>query len=128
MLTAALIILYGLNAFLFYLVFQLKNKLSDKNVLRGLLFDIPHASRLFKMNELDQLIDYCQKIREHAPNDDHVNWYLGLAYFRKGDLIESRKFFQEAVSINPNVESEAQAYFKSIDQQLKSPIPKSRKH
>jgi len=77
-------------------------------------FSIEHASNLYKCGEFTELKDYCAECLVLSPNDDHLHWYIAIGNYAAGDLLLSKQAFLKAISINPNLKREAQAYLEEI--------------
>jgi len=98
-----LIVCYGIHKYE-------KNKKEEAAEFSG-----SDAEKLLSSNKLDSLLSYCEKFYKHYPNDVHVNWYLAMAYYRKGDFGKAREYLLRVIELNPGWGSAAIPYLDEIE-------------
>lgn len=81
-------------------------------------FSLRKAERLDDIGDEDGLLEYCLRFISKYPNDVNVTYYLGLAYYRKKMLNESKIYFSKSIELNPNMKKTISAYLESIEEQL----------
>ncbi len=57
---------------------------------------------LLESNQLEALISKCEEIISEKPLSPSGNYYLGLAYYHKGDTQKSREYLAETLRIEPS--------------------------
>jgi tetratricopeptide (TPR) repeat protein len=84
-------------------------------------FSSRKADKLDDTGNIEELLQYCIKFVNKYPNDMTVNFYLGLAYYRKNEYIEAKKYFEKSVELNPNMRESVEGYLDVIDEELTIP-------
>jgi len=103
-----IIIMAGLTWFI-------NRQLTRKTGIESITFDSDFADELFSSDQVDELLSYSHKHEAKSPNDVDVNWYLGIAYYYKGDFQRSKLYFEKTIQLNPNWEAGASGYIDKID-------------
>ncbi|MFO7528997.1 MAG: tetratricopeptide repeat protein [Marinobacter sp.] len=103
--------------FMWFIIKYYENATND----RADEFSVRKADRLDNTDNIDELLEYCLKFREKYPNDMTVNFYLGLAYYRKQQFLESRKYFKKSAELNPNMRQNVEGYLEVIEKELTIP-------
>jgi tetratricopeptide (TPR) repeat protein len=77
-------------------------------------FSIRKAERLDDEGKVGELIEYCESFFRKFPNDVNVNFYLGIGYYRDGQMDKAKAYFESAVHLNPNFHQHVDAYLEKI--------------
>lgn len=104
--------------FMWFIIKYYENATND----RADEFSVRKADKLDNTDNIDELLEYCLKFCKKYPNDMTVNFYLGLAYYRKQQFLESRKYFQKSAELNPNMRKNVQGYLEVIEEELTIPV------
>jgi tetratricopeptide (TPR) repeat protein len=68
------------------------------------------------MGKLEELLSYTEKCAKKYPNDVEIRFYIGLAFYARGDLQEAKRELEAAASINPHYRELVSAYLEAIEE------------
>ena len=77
----------------------LEKKPGNTNLLRGI------ADALYDRKQYDKSLTYCQKLMEINPKDAKALYKAGLNFLKKGDKERGQKLCDEAIKLDPSMES-----------------------
>ncbi len=100
--------------FMWLLIKHYENATND----RADEFSSRKADKLDDTGNIEELLQYCIKYVKKYPNDMTVNFYLGLAYYRKNEFIEAKKYFEKSAELNPNMRESVEGYLEVIEEEL----------
>jgi|GEM_PF-1038338 len=99
-----------------YLILKYHRIISGLSAYRRGRFSSEKASRLFDMGKLEELLSYTEKCAKKYPNDVEIRFYIGLAFYARGDLQEAKRELEAAASINPHYRELVSAYLEAIEE------------
>ncbi len=85
-------------------------------------FSLRKADKLDNTGNIDELLQYCNKWVNKYPNDMNINFYLGLAYYRKQQFLQAKQYFERSATLNPNMRESVKGYLEVIEEELTIPI------
>jgi len=110
-----------------FVILKYYRVLSGLSSYRHGRFSSEKASRLFDMGKLDELLAYAEKCAKKYPNDVEIRFYIGLAFYARGDLQEAKRELETAASINPHYRDAVSAYLEAIEEH-EMPGPAAQSH
>lgn len=70
---------------------------------------------LRKQADLDEALNYYEKVRKLNPDDDHLHFNMARVFYEKGNIAKTKECLDKALSINPSL-AEAQEFLSFINE------------
>ncbi len=97
-----------------HMVKKYRQKPDGEDINNDFEFNSNRAEKLYKENQLDELVRYTTEVLRYSPNNTDARLYLGVALYTKGEYAAAQGEFERLADMNPHLKETVEPYLEQI--------------